>query len=222
MLRLNLSSRPFYNDRAVTAGIVVIAVLTAALTAFNVVQIISLNNLNRELAAQVGASESRAAELRGKAQATRQAMNQDEVSIVQEEARAANVLINRRVFSWTDLFNHLEETLPEDVRVLAVAPQVDREGRMLVAMTAVARDQASRDAFIDRLEKTGAFSGVLPRSDQVEDDGTLRSVIQGYYTQTARQGAADSSPPASDSNVSEGNASPRNSTPDKPRTGEAR
>jgi hypothetical protein len=222
MLRLNLSTRPFYNERAVTAGLVVIGVLTAALIAFNVVEIISLNNRNNQLAAQVAASESRAAELRGQAQTTRQAMNQDEVSAVQEEARAANLLIDRRVFSWTDLFNHFEETLPDDVRILAVAPQVDRQGRMLVAMTAVARDQASRDAFIDRLEETGAFSGVLPRTDQVQDDGMLQSVIQGYYTQTAQPVSTDSSPPASDPNVPGGNASPQNATPEKPQAGGAR
>ena len=35
MLRTNLSTRPFYNERAVRVGIVVAVVLTAALTAFN-------------------------------------------------------------------------------------------------------------------------------------------------------------------------------------------
>ena len=38
------------------------------------------------------------------------------------------------------------------------------------------------EEFMDALEKTGAFSGVLSRSDQPDEDGTLRSELQAYYT----------------------------------------
>jgi hypothetical protein len=212
MLRLNLATRPFYNDRVITAGIVVVAVLTALLTAFNIVEIASLNNLNRELVAQAAEAEAKAADLRALAAKTRQAMNQDEVSAVQLEARTANMLIDRRVFSWTDLFNRFEETLPDDVRILAVAPQVDQDGRMLVAMTVVARSQKGRDEFIERLEGTGAFWGTLPRADAVQDDGTLRSTIQGYYDP---QGVRTAKPDSEQQQPEEGteNATPQNATP---------
>ena len=46
----------------------------------------------------------------------------------QAAAREANQLIDRRAFSWTDLFNRFEETLPADVRIVAVTPQVDTRG----------------------------------------------------------------------------------------------
>jgi hypothetical protein len=213
MLRLNLATRPFYNDRVVTAGIAVVAILTAVLTAFNIVEIVSLNNRNRELTAQAAAAEARAADLRALAAKTRQAMNQDEVSAVQVEARTANMLIDRRVFSWTDLFNRFEETLPDDVRIVAVSPQVDQQGRMLVAMTVVARSQQSRDEFIERLEETGAFWGTLPRADTVQDDGTLRSTIQGYYNP---QGARTAEPASEQQQTEEQaaeNANPQNATP---------
>jgi hypothetical protein len=215
MLRLNLSTRPFYNERAVSVGIAVVAALTAALTMFNGLQIVSLNTRNGEFAAQAAAAERRAAELRSQAQATRQAMVSEQVSEVQEEAREANLLIDRRVFSWTDLFNRFEDTLPADVRILAVAPQVDIQGRMLVAINVVSRTQEARNEFIESLEETGAFFGVISRNDLAQDDGTLRSVIQGYYSQAART-AAVSSAPASDSNVAGGNASPSTATPPQP------
>lgn len=216
MLRLNLSTRPFYNERVVSVGIAIIAVLTAALTTFNVLQIVSLNRRNSELAAQAAASETRAAELRSQALSIRQAMVREQVSEVQKEAREANTLIDRRVFSWTDLFNRFEETLPPDVRILAVAPQVDTQGRMLVAINSVSRRKEDRDRFIERLEETGAFSGVLSRTDETLEDGTLRSVIQGYYAQPARTAAASSAPATSDSGSAGGNASPTNTTPPAP------
>lgn len=216
MLRLNLATRPFYNERLVTAAIAVVVLLTAALAAFNVIEILSLNSRNREVVTQTVAAESKAAELRSQALATRQAMVREQVAEVQEAASEANVLIDRRVFSWTDLFNRFEETLPADVRILAVAPQVDAQGRLLVAVSTVSRRQEDRDAFIERLLETGAFSGVIPRSEEALDDGTLRSVLQGYYTQTPRATEAVSSPPASDSNDAGDNKSPATAAPATP------
>ena len=56
---------------------------------------------------------------------------------------------------------------------------------MLVAVTVVSRNVEDLDAFIDALEKTGAFRGLLSRQEQAEEDGTLRSTIQGFYAVAA-------------------------------------
>jgi hypothetical protein len=101
--------------------------------------------------------------------------------VVQAAAREANRLIDRRAFSWTDLFNRFEATLPGDVRIASVTPQLDQQGRMLVAITVVSRRVEELDGFIEALEKTGAFQEVLSRQEEAQEDGTLRSVIQGYY-----------------------------------------
>ncbi len=185
MLRANLATRPFYNDRAVRFGIGVGVVLVAALTAFNVARIVTLNSRNAELVAQAQAAESRAGALREQAAQIRQTLNADDVGLLQAAASEANLLIERRAFSWTDLFNRFEETLPSDVRVASVQPQVDTEGRMLVVATVYSRRIEDLDDFIEQLHRTRAFSGVLSRQDDLEEDGTLRSVIQGYYKSQA-------------------------------------
>ena len=200
MLRTNLSTRPFYNERAVSGVIAVVALLTAALTAFNAAQILTFNSRNREFVSRAEASEAKAAELRSQAQQMQQSLNRAEVEAVQTAAREANMLIERRAFSWTDLFNRFEETLPSDVRIIAVRPQMDNQGRMLVAVTIVARKASDFETFIDRLQASGAFSGVISRTDETMEDGTLRSVLQGYYVKSGRPQATVSTPPASDSN----------------------
>lgn len=53
---------------------------------------------------------------------------------------------------------------------------------MLLAVTVISKQIEDLDEFIESLEKTGAFTGVLSRLDSAEADGTLRSVLQGYYT----------------------------------------
>lgn len=215
MLRTNLATRPFYNDRAVRVGIAAGVVIVAALTAFNAARIFTLNGRNAELVTRAEAAESRASELRQQAMQIRQTLDADDVALLQAAAREANLLIERRAFSWTDLFNRFEETLPADVRVASVQPQVDTEGRMLVVATVYSRRIEDLDEFIEQLQLTRAFSGVLSRQDDLEEDGTLRSVIQGYYNPPA---AAAAAVPASAPGASGG--SPANATPG-PATGEA-
>ena len=221
MLRTNLATRPFYNDRVVRVGLGAAVAIVAALTAFNVLQVISLNARNTEVTTRAQEAEQRTADYRQQAQVIRQSMNTEEMEAMQEAAREANLLIGQRVFSWTDLFNQFERTLPPDVRIAAVEPQVDSEGRMLVAVTVISKGPEDLNQFMDQLESSGRFREVLNRQDMIlEDEGLTRSVIQGYYEvpPVPATGAA----PASDSDVPAANASPdrpANASPSAPEVG---
>ena len=193
MLRTNLSTQPFYNTRAVRAGLVVFAVIAAALTAFNSIELWRLQRANRELGRSVTENENAARDLRQKARTVQQALDQAALSQVSAAAREANALIDRRAFSWTELLNQFQATLPPTVRVSSVQPQLDNDGRLLVAITVLTKQQEDLDSFIEALEKTGVFRDVLSRSDSsVEDGGALMSVLQAYYNAPAPAAA----PPA--------------------------
>jgi hypothetical protein len=200
VLRTNLSTRPFYNERLVRLVLLLVAAFAVGLGVFDAVQILRLRARSADVRADAEAAEQEAARLRDQARAIRQTINREELDAVQVAAREANQLIDRRTFSWTDLFNRFEATLPPDVRIAAVQPQVDTEGRMLVAVTVVSRRVEDLDMFIEALEKTRAFRDVLPRTDEALEDGTLRSVIQGYYAAAAdppETGPAPNDPAAS-------------------------
>ncbi len=108
-------------------------------------------------------------------------------------AREANVLIERRVFSWTEVLNQFETTLPAAVRISSVRPRVERDGTMMVDVVVLARTVEAVDAFIENLEKRGAFSGVLSREEFVNEDGLIQASLQGRY-----RAAADAAPAAGD------------------------
>lgn len=202
MLRTNLSTRPFYNTRAVRIGLAAVGVIAAALTVFNSVELWRLQRANRERGQSVTQNETQASELRQKARTVQQAIDQTQLSRVGAAAREANELIDRRAFSWTELLNQFQATLPPAVRISSVQPQVDNDGRLLVAMTVQSRQQEDLDLFIAALEKTGVFRGVLSRSDSSNEDGSLTSVLQAYYTvppaTIAAPPAAIPAPPASE------------------------
>lgn len=201
MLRTNLSTRPFYNTRIVRIGLAIVGVIAAGLTLFNSAELWRLQRANREFSQTVAQNEGQTEELRQKARAVQQTINRTQLAEVTTAAREANELIDRRAFSWTELLNQFQATLPADVRISSVQPQVDREGRMLVAMTVQSRRQEDLDSFIEALEKTGVFRDVLSRSDSGFDDGSLVSVLQAYYNEppvVTTPPAAITSPPASE------------------------
>ena len=183
MLRSNLATRPFYNERAAHVVIGLAAALVLAITALNVVRIVSLSRQNTELSSRIDQNRGEAAKLTREAARIRKGINQEELEVVVNAAREANTIIEQRTFSWTAFFNHIENTLPPDVMLTAVQPTITEEGTR-VALTVVGRRIADIDEFMEKLEATGAFDNVQPRQFDHLDNGNPRVVIESQYLQT--------------------------------------
>jgi hypothetical protein len=190
MLRTNLSTRPFYNVRAVRMLLGAIGVLLLALTAFNGVRLVQLSLAQRNLGAHAVDAEQEAARLRTRATAIRGQINPKELGVVAGAAREANGIIDQRAFSWTDLFSHFEATLPADVRITAVQPTLDRDGTFHVSIAVEARRVEDLDAFIEALEGRGGFRQVLPVTEETNDQNLIDATIEGIYQPPAVQPAA--------------------------------
>jgi len=182
MLRHNLATRPFYNERLVHVVLVAVSLLAIGATALNAWQIVRLSGHNSALQGRLQADERKSQELRARAVTLRASINQPDLDLTIVAADEANVAIDRRVFSWTDLFNQFETTLPETVRIAAVRPRIDRGVGMTLSVVVVAKNAEGIDTFIERLEKTGAFSGLLSREEYVREDGALQATLEGEYT----------------------------------------
>lgn len=198
MLHTNLATRPFYNQRALRVAIAIVALVALGLSLYNAARIVSLTARNTELAGRAAAAETRAQELANQSRGIRESLNRADVTATEAAAREANLLIDRRAFSWTALFNRFEETLPGDVRITAVQPQIDRSGRFVLAISVVARSVEAVDTFINELEKDGTFRNTLPVSEALQQDDTFRSVLQTFYTAAATTPDAASEPVGSD------------------------
>jgi Tfp pilus assembly protein PilN len=180
MLRSNLSTRPFYNERRVHVAAALVALIVVAFTAWNVTRLVTLSSRRTELRTQIAADEQAAADLRRQADGLETSVDDAALMAVVASAREANGIISRRTFSWTTFFNTLEDTLPPGVMLSSVAPQVEN-GNVVVTMTVIARGVEDAAAFIQRLEASGAFTGVHLINDTVGDDGLRRASLRGTY-----------------------------------------
>ena len=208
MLRTNLSTRPFYNVRAVHAALAAAAVLVLIFTLFNAVQIVRLALSQQTLGASAADAEEEAARLRSEAARIRAQINPEELQVVANEAREANRIIDQRAFSWTELFAQFEATLPPDVRITAVQPRLEKEGNFVVAVGVQARRAEDLDAFVEALDTGGTFHNVLAVQEQTGDDGLIEAIVQGTYVPPPREPAPDTPAPAAATEAAEPAAAP--------------
>jgi hypothetical protein len=196
MIRNNLSTRPFYNERTVSLILLIAMIVVAAATVFNVSRILYYSRSDTELASQASRDEARTDELRAQAVKLRSSVDARQVEAASLEARQANDLIDRRTFSWTALWNLFETTLPADVRITAIRPSVDEERRTIVGVSLIARSVRDINQFMENLEATGQVRDLLPGSDQPTEDGLIDAVLQMVYDPAAKP-ASTQPPPSS-------------------------
>ena len=191
MLRTNLSTRPFYNIRAVQAALGACAALVILFTMFNLISLLQLAASQRSLGARAVQAQNEAAELRTNATRVRAQVDAKELEVVSAAAREAKSIIEMRAFSWTDLLTQFEKTLPENVRITAVQPRLEKDGRFVIGMRVEARQIGDIEKFIDELENTGAFHNVLTTDEQATDDGLLEAVMEGSYVRPSASPAGE-------------------------------
>ena len=129
VLRGNLATRPFYNERLVRVLLAAALAAAAAWTAVNVANLVSLSQQGAMLAERCAAPGSPPRRRGGKRRRCAPRSTRPRSPPLPGRPAEANQLIAQRTFSWTTLFNRVEATLPPDVRLVQVQPQADDAAR---------------------------------------------------------------------------------------------
>jgi Tfp pilus assembly protein PilN len=189
MIRTNLSTRPFYNERIVSLWLLLFLVIVVAATIFNTERVLRYSHSDTEQGTSASRDEARASELRGMAVKLRNSVDTKQIELASSEARQANDLIDRRTFSWTDLFNVFEKTLPDDVRITAVRPDLD-QGKFRLKIAVVARSVEDISALMNNLQTTGMFREVGSSiSERYTENGEVLAEVGLEYNPPAGHAA---------------------------------
>jgi hypothetical protein len=211
VIRTNLSTRPFYNERIVHLALLVVAVLVVAASVFNVTRILRYSSSDTRLATQASRDETRAGDLRQRAARLRASVDPQQVELASVGARQANDLIDRRTFSWTELLNRLEATLSDQARITSIRPRVDREKGILVRVVVIARGVPDVDEFQNNLDASGVFKDSRVAEEHFDEEGQLVSTLETGYT----PGPVDATePPAGAKPAEDAAAEPPAAEPD--------
>jgi hypothetical protein len=208
VLRTNLATRPFYNERAVHALIAAAAAIVLAIMLFNVARIVTLSRHNTDLSSRGNAQRAEAERLTSEAARIRRTIDKNELALVVSAAEEANALIDQRTFSWTEFFNQIEATLPPDVMLSSVRPSF-KDGITHVNMLVLGRRPEDIAEFMEKLEAAGSFEEINAATADNTDEGLKRALIESVYVEQPPEEAA----PADAKPAPPGTAPPGTSPP---------
>ena len=196
MLKGNLSTRPFYNEKLVSLAVGLVLLIAIGLTIFNTYELISLMGERRVLNAHIARDRGEATRITGQADALRRTVDQPRLQLLASSTREANGLIDQRTFSWTEFFGLIEKALPRDVRLIGVSPRVEK-GEFKIGMRVETRTPDNLKEFTDALAATGAFYDVVLSETQRNDTDTDTLTLVAGYLPPAGPGPGRKGGPAS-------------------------
>ena len=168
-LRLNLSTTPQENHRPFIAGTVAIgAIALIALLVLSHAAYTSWES-NRELRMEVGNWQQQVRLYQQKQQDLDTYFKTPAARQVIDRSSFLNGMIDERSFPWTRIFEDLEKTLPEGVRVVSISPHLVN-GRSEVSLEVGVTSDESEIHFLEAIEKSRVFSGI--QVDQVRPVAT--------------------------------------------------
>lgn len=181
MLRGNLATRPFYNERLVSLVLLLVAVAAIALGVFNYQQFMALSAKRTALNTQIEGDRAKAERIAAENVKLRQTVDVAALRRLSNDAEEANALIDERTFSWTSFFTVVQDAMPYDARLQTVTPRIDK-GRIMIRLVVHAKTEADLFEFIARLQRTKRFRDGYVSDSQLQDDNTTWvATLQGQY-----------------------------------------
>ena len=222
----NFSRAPFGNDRLPRLVFTLAAALVLGVT------LVHGFFLARSLVREQEALDITVDGLKGELEATDAAISRTEASLAQQQTALANErtefltrIYRHKGFSWTGLFNELEEITPAAVRITSIAP-FENEGEIAVTMTLVGRTLTNVLEMVRALEASAIFATVFPL-DEVDlaelGDGSetgISATLELRYLAPPPIDSDEPRDPTDPSDPSDPSESETNTTDDSPDDGD--
>ena len=185
-IHLNLAARPYRDERPFIAVVVVGSLLIAFLTLTNFDAWYRYRKNTEKTRADIAALETRAADERKQTDALNQKIRAVDVKKLAGQTLYANARLAERAFSWSELLDRLERTLPDYVRIESIAPTFTPTGLVHLNMQCVARDGNGLVMTLNRLNRESYFTNAFPTNEDHTDDGYRFNLGVDYRPSIAR------------------------------------
>lgn len=177
-LHLNLATAPQPNRRPFLAGAAalgIVGILALALLSSAAYQ---SWRASRDLRSQISGLQEEIGRDEQRQQQLQSYFEGPQAKQILDRSGFLNSLIDERSFPWTKIFMDLEQTLPPGVRVVSIAPRLEG-GRAEVSLEIGALTDQSKIQFLEAVERSKAFSGMVVKGEHHSDDpGKDRITLQ--------------------------------------------
>jgi len=182
-LDINLATRPYEDARVFWArwgtGVGLLALATVLLVGWTVRSWMNAGR-DRQNIAQLQQQIADRDQERATAQAF---LDRAENRSTRDQSQFLNGLIRRKSFSWTRVFEELEQVMPPNLHVVSLQPEFTEQGGMLLDMRVVGETRGAVIELVRRMEGSKHFQGAELRDEALTGDpggGVAASVITTY------------------------------------------
>src|ERR1700690_3209969 len=190
-LDINLATRPYEDAREFWGrwgtGIAVLAAVTLLLIGWTV-RSWSNAGRDRQNIAQLQQKIAKRDQERAEAQAF---LDMSTNRSTRDQSQFLNGLIRRKAFSWTRVFEDLEQVMPANLHVVSLRPEFNEQGEMQLDMRVDGDNRLAAVELVHRMEGSKHFQGaqLLSEGAASETGGVMATVVSTYVPDEAIGGA---------------------------------
>lgn len=164
-IHLNLASRPYRDYRPVYALAAAMGILTAFLLITNAQTYYRYKHETASTRAKIAEAEVQARRERERAQAVQHRLSNLDLARLDAQTRYINERLAERAFSWSTLLDELESVLPDDVRLISIAPAFVPSGPIKLTLQLQSRSANGMVETINRMHRDPQFARPFPSSE---------------------------------------------------------
>lgn len=200
-VEINLAADPFRNDAPLAAALLALALAAFGFTGWNVYGYLSARSQRASLLQQQAGHRAQMARMVGEAERLKADLQKVDAETLTSQAEFVAGVLEQRNFSWTRLFNSLEEVVPWNNRLVSVRPLFSREG-VEVQINGVAQDTQAYLDLQNALLHARQFTRLVPGGYQRQPADQRISFVLGttykpeFALPPTSAPAAASGPPA--------------------------
>ncbi|HZI93640.1 MAG TPA: hypothetical protein VFE84_05325 [Patescibacteria group bacterium] len=197
---INLAHRPFRNNSIYYGVFITCAVLLTAASGYNVYDFVRTGGELARLNAEYTDRQQKYLELREEVEKMKKDVGSLDLTTLNAKSAFANGLILSRLFSWSTLFDRIEDLIPPNVRIRSIRPAISNKG-IEIQIDGMARVPGDLYEFEQGLVNSNYFTAVYPVSenskesrDEINFDLSMNYVPAGKNPTTAASSKLPATP----------------------------
>jgi type IV pilus assembly protein PilN len=196
-LDINLATRPYEDAREFWArwglGVGLLGLLTVLLLGLTVINWRKAGKDRQDIAYLQGEIAERDNE-RAKAQAY---LDLTANRSTRDQSQFVNGLIQRKSFSWTRVFEDLEQVMPSNLHVVSLRPELNDQNQMELEMRVAGDTRSAAIELVHRMEGSKHFQATQLESESTVGDNGRNLVLAAVVTIYVPDVVPDIAPDAS-------------------------
>ncbi len=189
---VNLASQPYEDARLFWmrwgTGVALLVILSAALLAETVMGFVYARKDVR-MSDQVKAEIAERDQERARAEVF---LNQPQNRDIRDRSQFLNALIERKAFSWTQVFADLETIMPARLHVVSIHPELTEEEELQIKLTVAGESRERALDLVRRMEESPRFRQPVINSENAQTNSqtpgdNVEFVISALYVPAAAQ-----------------------------------